>query len=405
MMADLESNQIQLIPVFVWQPSQFAAMSNERSFDTITNRDSKSYRLLLKYVTEFIERYKSRPLVYFYELTNELNIAADIDEEKRCRDAKGAAACGMVRNFTSADLIGFTRRLAGDIRKLDNSRLISSGFAMPRANAEHLRATPEFVNPRIRKPDDSATEFARNLRDMHQDLDIVSIHLYNERDNERFGIKGHENAALLGIVKQATDKMGKLLFVGEFADKYPTVSVNPNGPFTQAMFRKIVELKIPFSAPWGWEFYHRPPTKDDMGREDTALEPGLTDLVISKLVEANKDLGQSVPVDRGPDKSPPNIVAFYPLDGATLAVPQQPVYVVASAQGGIASVELLVDGKVIDTLKQAPFRFQLMTASLSAGPHEIITRAHDRSDNVQEYRLGVLQKASGAESPKPAGKH
>src|SRR4051812_16718145 len=39
MMADLEANQIQLIPVFVWQPSQFAAMSNERSFDTITNPD------------------------------------------------------------------------------------------------------------------------------------------------------------------------------------------------------------------------------------------------------------------------------------------------------------------------------------------------------------------------------
>lgn len=392
-MADLESNKLQIVPTFVWQLGQFASMTREKSSDMIKNPNSKSYKLLEKYVTEFVERYKSRPLVYFYELTNELNLAADIDEEKRCRESSlsNANACGPVGNISTADMVSFTRRLAGHIRNLDNSRLISSGFAIPRGNAEHLRQTPEFVNPRTRKPDDSVAEFKKNLRDIHEGLDIVSVHLYNQRDNERFGVKGHQSAGLLAIIKQATDEMGKFLFVGEFADKNPTVSEDPTAPYTQAVLRTIAELKIPFSAPWCWEFYHRMPKPGDMGREDTSLEPGLTDLVISKIVAANKTLGNPGPSAETPDRAKPIVIIYYPLQGAKLSLPEQPVYVVASSAIGISKVALLLDGKVIASVTAAPYKFVLRTDNLAEGSHEVIARAYDQAGNISDHSVSLLR--------------
>jgi hypothetical protein len=403
MMTDLQTNGLHIIPVFLSQAAQFPSMTGDSSYQMLTDPHSKSYKLMEEYVTEFVERYRANPVLYFYELTSELNLAADIDEERRYRTglSHGAAGSAPGGNISTAQLIAFTQRLAACIRKLDKSHLISSGFAIPRANAEHLRATPEFVNLSARRPADSLTEFKKNLRDIHEGLDIVSVHLYNQRDNERFGIKGHQNADLLGVIKQATDEMGKLLFVGEFADKDPTVSEDPSAPYTQAMLEKIAELRIPFSAPWCWEFYHRPPKPGDMGREDTSLEPGLTDLVISKIVAANKTLGTPRARAETSESRIPEIIVYYPLDGAKLAFPKQAVYVVASGGLGISKVDLLLDEKIVATLTQAPFKFELQTAELRPGPHQITARAYDPSDNVAEYRVEVMQAATAPPPPAP----
>jgi Big-like domain-containing protein len=397
MMTDLQSNGLHLIPVFVWNWAQFAAMTGEKSSQMVTDPNSQSYKLLERYVTEFVERYRGHPALYFYELTNELNLAADLDEEARCRNARSHPEfCAVVGNISTSQMIGFTKRLAACIRKLDRSHLISSGFALPRGNAEHLRATPEFVNWSAIRPADSATEFRKNLKDIHEGLDIVSIHFYNN-DNERLGIKGHYNADLLDIVKQATDEMGKLLFVGEFADKKPTVSEDQNAFFTQNVLKKIVGLKIPFSAPWCWEFYHRLPKPNDMGRENTSLEPGLTDLIISKVVESNKALGN--PGLAPTEQTRPNVIVTYPLDGATLALPEQAVHIVASSGVGISKVVLLLDEKVVKTLSQPPYQFVLPTAAMERGPHQIMAKAYARSDDVAEFHVRVVQ---GAGVPRPA---
>lgn len=399
MMNDLHANDLHIIPVFVWQATQMAAMAGEKSSQLVTDPNSKSYKLLEKYVTEFVQRYKDHPAVYFYELTNELNLGADLDEERRCHNSRPnePERCEAVGNMSTAQMIAFTRRLAALIRKLDRSHLISSGFAVPRRNAEHLRAAPEFVNWSARRPNDSVAEFKKNLKDIHQDLDIASIHLYNQGDNERFGITGHQNADILRIVKQATDEMGKRLFVGEFADKNPTVSQDRNALFTQAMLKKIVELRIPFSAPWCWEFYHRPVKPDDMGLEDTALEPGLTDSIISKLVEANVALGNPAPAQHE-NRQPPTVIVTYPLEGSTLAHPEQAVHVVASSAPGVSNVTLLLDGKPTLSLTKPPYKFKLKTTDLSEGQHEIIARAYDASANVGEYRVSVIEAMPASSS-------
>jgi hypothetical protein len=394
MMSDLQSNGLQIIPVFVWQSTQFAAMTGEKSSQMIADPTSTSYTLLEGYVTEFVGRYKNSPALYFYELTNELNLAADMDEERRCREGRshGPDLCGPVGNISTDQMMGFMRRLAACIRKQDTSHLISSGFALPRVNAEHLRATPEFVNWSARRPPDSAAEFKKNLKDIHAGLDIVSIHFYNN-DNERLGVKGHQNADLLVIVKRAVDEMGKLLFVGEFADKSPTVSEDPEALFTQAVLGKIVALRIPFSAPWSWEFYDQ---RSQPKLVDTGLEPGLTDPVIAKIVAANEALGNSGP-KQDSDRATPNAIIAYPLEGATLTLPEQTVQVMASSRAGISKVILLLDAKLVSTLSEPPYKFVLATKALADGPHQLVARVYDRANSVAEFSVGVRQKLAATQ--------
>ena len=102
MMADLEANNVQIIPVFVWNPTQFPAMANETLDALITDPNSGSYQLLTSYVTEFAERYYDHRMLYFYELTNELNLLADLDMVQSCRrDFGDSEMCAHMGNFSS----------------------------------------------------------------------------------------------------------------------------------------------------------------------------------------------------------------------------------------------------------------------------------------------------------------
>jgi hypothetical protein len=167
------------------------------------------------------------------------------------------------------------------------------------------------------------------------------------------------------------------------------------------MLAKIAALRIPFSAPWCWEFFHRPPKPGDMGREETSLEPGLTDFVISKIVAGKKTLGNHDPPAQTAESRIPEVIVFYPLEGAKLALPEQAVYVVASSGPGISKVDLLLDEKIVATLTQSPFKFGLRTEELRAGPHQITARAYDRTDNVAEHRVEVMQAATAPARPAP----
>jgi hypothetical protein len=118
------------------------SLTHETVRDLITNRQSASYHLLKKYIGEFVNRYKYRDTIAFYDLTGEFNSRADIDLLRTCENTSGA---GNVRcqplseNFTTAEMIGFSTNLASYIRTLDSTRLISTGYTLPRRSAEHLR--------------------------------------------------------------------------------------------------------------------------------------------------------------------------------------------------------------------------------------------------------------------------
>ena len=398
MLSDLNNNGIKIVPVFLWNATQFPSITGETLLTMLTNPNSKSYLLLQRYIADFISHYKDNPAIDFYELTNELNLLADLDVVSDCNNNNPyPKTCFPLSNFTTDQMITFTSRLAGYIKSLDPNHLISSGFSIPRLAAEHLRQQPGF-SPQ--GPDftlDSVAEFQKNLIDIHQGLDIVSIHFYNMpveslgiRDSERFGIKGATNADLLEIVKGTTDTAGKLLYIGEFGDFEPFIREDRRSLFAQAVLAKIVELKIPFSSPWVWEYYQFA-TYLESNNANTifSLEPGLTDVFIATIKNANKSLGNSVPPIESPDVTPPQVIITWPLENAPLRRNQFVNAVASDNNGSIARVEFRVDGVLKATSVDPPFHFILDPTQLSIASHKITATAFDPTGNSSKYSTNV----------------
>ncbi|MDQ7051869.1 MAG: Ig-like domain-containing protein, partial [candidate division KSB1 bacterium] len=389
LMADLNAAGVRLVPVFVWNVLQFPAMSgNETIADLIADSTSWSYQTLIRYISEFIQRYRDNPTVYFYELSNELNDHADINLFEVWCDGK--SPCGAVATFSTDELIAFTGRLARFIRSLDSTRLISSGFNLPRRAAAHLRRQPAWSSDGPDWTPDSKEEFIQHLAEIHADMDIISIHFYNSvedtlypdtrRSNVRWGLSGATNVELLDVVKQIADSLNKLLFVGEFADADPPILYDRTAPFSQNVLNKIVELRIPFSAPWVWQFYKYQPYLFT----EFSIEPGYTDFFIEKIKEANRQLGNSVPEPTEPDTTPPQVVLVWPLEHAVLDSITL-VAAVASDDHAVASVSFLVDGNVVQTIHAPPYAFLFDPTGLTPGTHVLQAVAQDTANNQATY--------------------
>jgi uncharacterized protein (TIGR03437 family) len=332
---------------------------------------------------DFINRYRNRPSIYFYELTNGLN-----------REAEQLLGDGS--SFTTDQMIAFTGRLAAEVRRLDPTHLISSGFWLPNAFAEIIRGRAGWRSNSGGLRADTLAEFQKYLAETHEGVDIVSVHFYNQfSENERFGVTGKNNADLLGIVKQAADAAGKQLFVSAFSDVTPYLNQNPDVPFTQNTLNKIVQLKIPYSAPWVWEYYQSN-TYTTYNNQSTFgnLEPGYTDAINAKIKQANLSLGNSVPTTQSPDTTAPQVALTWPFDNTQLA-PVQLVHAVASDNNGaVARVEFLLDDNLRATITRPPYQFMLNAASLNPGAHRIVAKAYDAAGNVAQEVANVTRPAS-----------
>jgi hypothetical protein len=279
-------------------------------------------------------------------------------------------------------MIAYVRRFAALIRGLDSTRPISSGFSVPRASAEHLRARPEWT---VRKTDwtpDSREQFAKNLKDVHAAVDIISIHLYGGKSNWRFG--STDAVDLLIEAKRVADAAGKPLFVGEFGDPNPGVADNRS--YAVRMMNKIVELQIPYSAIWVWEFYQNK-TYDTRDNKHSAhsLEPGYTDFLIGRLREVN-----GVPKSKTKDPSPPRVVLIWPLE-CTVLDDMADVYAVASDNAGaVKKVEFLLDGAVLASDEAPPYQASISSKKIKAGKHRLSARAYDLTGNESEFSSTVI---------------
>ena len=101
MMDALQARGIKIVPVFVWNLGQFPSMNDEGQVDALlTNPNSRSWKLLGSYISEFAMRYRNYAGILFYELGNEFNLPADLDVNRRCETAK-FLMCGAKANFSS----------------------------------------------------------------------------------------------------------------------------------------------------------------------------------------------------------------------------------------------------------------------------------------------------------------
>jgi hypothetical protein len=110
--------------------------------------------------------------------------------------------------------------------------------------------------------------------------------------------------------------------------------------------------------------------------------------------DGNAASSSPVTVHVGVAAVPPVVSLAAPLDGARVAGAVL-VWAAASDDVGVARVEFLVDGQVVDVDGTAPFESLLETGSLAEGTHTLQARAHDAAGNVSTSAPVVVDVARG----------
>jgi hypothetical protein len=384
MMSDLDARGIRMIPVIAAARYKFPLTENESLRDMIANPSSRSALLAGKFASEFAARYAGRKTIVFYDLTNELNNFADIKAgQAACaRLDNKQARCDALGNFSTEEMLGFVRRLAAQVRSGDPRAKISSGFSIPRPAAERLRRSPAFGAARAEGGKDSKEDFFAIMRALHKDMDIVSVHVYGGPKNQRFDASALD---LLADVKQVASAMGKPVFVGEFGYRHSAQSTAQ----LRAFMRKITELRIEYSAVWAWEFFQKNTYEVHATKPSNfSLEPGITDASIRELALANGVTWP--PAGTARDAEKPRIVLVWPLPCAQVAGKVDLRAVASDNSGRVRSVDFLVDGAVVGSDAEAPFRAEVAEGALRPGLRRIQVRATDVAGNVGEFSTEVV---------------
>lgn len=248
-----KQHRVYLVPVIHWNTYLFPDMAHECVQDMLTNPDSRSRQYLWLYTYQLVSRYKGEPTVLFWELTNEMNLLADLEFQHPYGRSdlnpvhKGTAYMRLRRDhFTTNQMIPFLKEWAEFIHRVDPSRPISSGFAAPRPAAQHLRR----ARGKGDWTEDSEAEMEQYLRDTHPDpINLISIHFYRKHDNLRFGNRDEDSAQVLAAFARAAQRIGKPLYIGETGDEY---TQRPSAPFLRNVLEQVARLNIPLTLVWNW---------------------------------------------------------------------------------------------------------------------------------------------------------
>jgi hypothetical protein len=179
-----------------------------------------------EFTSELVSRYASNPTIVHWELTNELNLHADLDMEgKKTLIAPSLGTPGQrtrLDNFSTNGMREFQQLQANWIRQHDKlGRGISTGHAIPRPNAEHLRAS--YHEPQRDWSLDNTTQFQTNVLDTCEGCDLCSLHVYPSATNRRWNLPNEWS--LLDVAAAALNKNQELtqkrLYVGEFGVSLP----------------------------------------------------------------------------------------------------------------------------------------------------------------------------------------
>jgi hypothetical protein len=382
----LDNAGIQLVPSIVWNPAQFPATMQETLTEFLQNPQSESRKLLTRYISEFIGRYKSRRTILFYELTNELNLDADVNLINKCQSVDSGPC--VWSNFTTADMLQFSQELVTQIKVLDSSRGVTSGYSLPRLAATHLMNKPEFAPGGPDWTLDTRDEFMKFLLMIHEPFDIISVHIYPGGEDVRFGRPPDQGYLIADDAVEVARTAGKKLYIGEFGDSGPT-------PYIARLLDRIVADRVDYSSIWVWEFYQ---TTTYQTRNTNAsrysIEPSYSADLIKLLMQSERAQGHPAPpTGKG---GTPRVVLTWPLP---CAVVNQPIDLYAVASDGVNSVdrvEFAIDGTVIGTVSTPPYMVHFDPVSSGDRLAQITARAVAKSGEKSEFASTVQLNNSGA---------
>jgi hypothetical protein len=380
---ELDRDGMRIVPSLLFNLSQFPSLAGETVNTFINDPRSRGRALASRFITEFISRYRARKTILFYEMGNEFNLGEDLDLELRCLRQSGreSPVCRSTGNYSSDELLGFSRDIVALIRQQDPTRGVSSGFGLPLTSAMHLARRPEFAGGPDWTPD-SLAEFTDVMLKMHAPFDIVSLHLYPT--DIRPALSASRQIDLVDIVAKLFHPLGKKVFIGEFG--------GPDGsPLFGDVASRVRQGVADYAAIWVWEFYqastHQSP--DPEGR-DYRIEPG----------HGAQSLALLRPALAAPPVSPtPRVVLTWPLPCATVNQPIE-LYAVASVGAKTPSkVEFLVDGESVGVVASPPYQLRFDPSRLGARVAIVEARAYGEDNSVGTFKSAVRfnQSTDGCE--------
>ena len=251
MFDDLDRADVRLVPTFVWNVFQFPSLADEHVGTLVREPQSKSRILLNRYIGDFIGRYKGRKTIIFYELSNELNLWADLDHQNQCMSDEPAiiqVQCKTTAHFSTGEMIEFSRQLVSEIKRLDPAKQVSSGYGLPRPAAHHLELRPAFSPQGPDWTVDTIEQFQENLSRTQDMFDIISIHMYPQVSSVgQAQTNGHVHE-IISEVSNVARVAHKKVFLGEFGEAGAS-------PFLRNILEVVAGGSVDYAAVWVWGYY------------------------------------------------------------------------------------------------------------------------------------------------------
>lgn len=139
-----KANGCGLLPSIFWNLFLFSDLSQEPAGALMEPQTSKAYAAMEAYATAMVRRYATEPTIVAWEIGNEWSLIMDLNMSDRtdcCAPGMGTPLHRTSADNVSTDGLMLTMAgLAGAVRAADPlARPVTSGHALPRPAAEHLR--------------------------------------------------------------------------------------------------------------------------------------------------------------------------------------------------------------------------------------------------------------------------
>ncbi|MFA6185759.1 MAG: cellulase family glycosylhydrolase [Phycisphaerae bacterium] len=248
LVAEAEKYQLGLIPSLIWYYASIPDLMGEHIAD-LEDSNSRSAKFIKEYVKEVVTRYRDKSVIWAWEVGNEYTISADLPAQL------GMPPIAVIRGTRPfrTDLDRSTRKRLNciykyaveEIRKLDTTRIISSGNAVPGRSAWHLLNENSWEK-------DNYEQYAEILKLDNIFADTISIHIYPDCDKQYFS----DNAVIEELIEfssKTAKKLAKPLFIGEFGSP-----VMKDKQKSRELFERIIKSiennEVPLSALWVFNF-------------------------------------------------------------------------------------------------------------------------------------------------------
>lgn len=363
MLADMDANGMKIVPVLNFNAKQFADRKGESVYELFINPESQSKLLLAEFISDFVNRYKNRSTILFWELANEANNMLDLPY------FNNSGTQDKPKSLLSTDVWKVHMKwMCDEIRKHDRLHMISSGNSIVRPYAWNLWKNNSWES-------DTYTEFKNVLFEQNRYCDIVSIHEYYNTAGH-FGYSGSNYYDYLTEVASTVNGFNKLLYIGEFGDR--KTLQNPSTPEPIAVLDKIQQNNIPFASVWSWEFYN----KSTYAEDDFCVDPSYSHDLVDKMIEVNAAFGNPQWLPEENDLTAPKVILSYPFSNSPVAEDVN-IWTKASDNNRyIDRIELYVDGVLQNSTADFPFRNLLEVEGLEESMHKIEVLAYDEEQNA-----------------------